>query len=196
MMLTAFALLSLTRRFQDQLLRVSDRALPLVDRAWDAEGPSAGYDSVLTVVRRAAVAASDGYLALITGQGPQGIRAADVAPSFLSIEIRRAIAQALDQGLAREEASEVGRRQVHAMVRDYTNSSARLAGDHFVRRAGLKVERWRRIPDAKACPWCLMVAGDQYLSAATADFGHKNCGCSAVPVIGAAVDEAVDLAAA
>lgn len=40
-------------------------------------------------------------------------------------------------------------------------------------------DKWRRVPDANACDFCLMLAtrGAVYESAATAGAGHRNCNC-------------------
>lgn len=42
--------------------------------------------------------------------------------------------------------------------------------------------RWKRVPGGKSCSWCKTIAGQLYLTSASADFGHDRCDCVAVPV--------------
>lgn len=74
---------------------------------------------------------------------------------------------ALEQAASRAEAA--GQNAVATSVR---RSAAGSAPDGT---------RWRRVPNAGACDWCVLVAQQTYHTAESADFGHDRCTCVVVP---------------
>lgn len=79
-----------------------------------------------------------------------------------------------------EEALRVGRSTAQAVGFDFVQSSARRTGDVAAARSGVDVT-WRRVPGAKSCDWCRLVAGQTYRTAESADFGHERDDCDVVP---------------
>lgn len=85
---------------------------------------------------------------------------------------------ALGRGESFEGALEAGATRADASGRDAVVSSGRQANRGV---SSSKIDGWRRIPDANACEWCVLVSDQIYHTAATADFGHDRCGCAVVP---------------
>lgn len=75
---------------------------------------------------------------------------------------------ALESGRARAEAS--GHKGIMSTAR-------RSTGDD--RTVG-----FRRSPSGQPCKWCLVVSTQRYHTAESADFGHDNCSCGVIPIIG------------
>jgi len=87
---------------------------------------------------------------------------------------------ALDRGEEQVAAIQAGASSSSAIGRQSVVSTARQAGDAV---QSSRIIAWRRVPDGDACDWCLMVAGDRYKSATSADFGHLRCECGVSPVL-------------
>lgn len=47
-----------------------------------------------------------------------------------------------------------------------------------------RIVGWRRVPSGKVCNWCATVATQRYHTADSAAFGHNNCSCTPIPIIG------------
>lgn len=47
-----------------------------------------------------------------------------------------------------------------------------------------RVVGYRRVLTGTTCRWCARVATQRYLTADSADFGHHNCDCAVLPIIG------------
>lgn len=140
-------------------------------------------EPLMGAVKQTAVSVSSGYLSTVTGLPQVGVAANVVESVFDAREPFISIWQALDSGVPYEEAVEAGRKRAESMVRTYMSSTARRTGDHYLQAAGARSTLWRRVPDGKACSWCLKVAHDHYKSSESADFGHRNCGCSVLPSV-------------
>lgn len=78
-------------------------------------------------------------------------------------------------GLGRGRAETTGRDEVTRTERS-TFSAVDSAED--------RIHGWRRVPAGKVCHWCATVATQRYKSAESAAFGHNNCSCTPVPIIG------------
>jgi len=87
---------------------------------------------------------------------------------------------ALDRGEEQAAAIAAGLSSSSAIGRQSVVSTARQAGDAV---QSSRIIGWSRVPDGDACDWCLMVAGDRYKSATSADFGHLRCECGVVPIL-------------
>lgn len=140
-------------------------------------------EPLMGAVKQTAVSVTSGYLSTVTGLPQVGVSAGLVESAFDAREPFISVWQALDSGVPYDEAVEAGRKRAESMIRTYMSSTARKTGDHYLHAAGVKSSLWRRVPDGKACPWCLKVAHDHYKSSESADFGHRNCGCSVLPSI-------------
>jgi hypothetical protein len=177
------------RRYKRQIGIYRDRTSGLLIAAWDAL-PSHDEEDVDEFVRRtapalvgakrAAVALSAGFFALALRIRPVGVSPDDVD---LEPDIQgpfRATWHALAMGRPIAEALTVGRSTAQAVGFDFVQSTARRTGDVVAAASGRTV-RWRRVPGAKSCDWCRLVAGQTYKTAESADFGHERDDCDVVP---------------
>lgn len=199
------AVLRLTRRYQELLQTGSSRAMPQLQQAWAAlssydESSVAEFEkaigTVMQAVKKTAVNVSAGYLSSATGLPPAGIAIDAVRSGFDAREPFISMWNALQNGVPFDEARLAGQRRAEAMLRTYMTSTARRTGDHYLTSIGVTRARWRRIPDSRACPWCILVSGQLYKSAESADFGHRNCGCTVLPAVEGLKAEAISRAAA
>lgn len=174
----------LTRRYQQHLAVTGDRLGATAAQTWDELGSwdEADIETFTARLQPAAVAAQShaaslaaAFIALATTSPitPVTAPSVDWAPAFFVYW------KSLTAGTW-EDALQVGRNQAEALGFDAVQSAARDASAQIDRQQPA-ITRWARIPDAGACDWCLEVAGDQYLTAESADFGHNRCGCSVVP---------------
>lgn len=176
-------------RYKRQIGVYRSRTSALLIAAWERLD---GYDEenvdeyteatrpALTAAKRAAVALSAGFFALALG-----IRAVGVDPDDVDLDpdVRgpfRATWHALAMGRPFDEALRVGRSTAQAVGFDFVQSTARRTGDVVAANSGQRVT-WKRVPGAKACDWCRLVAGQTYRSAESADFGHERDDCDVVP---------------
>jgi hypothetical protein len=149
------------------------------DRA-DIERFEAATAAPLAGVKTATVSLSAAFFALYLDEAPPGVDPdrIDITPytpgPFL------AAWHALKQGRPLPEAIQVGASTASAVGYDFVQHVARRTGDYSAAATGRDV-RWRRVPGGKACDWCLMVAGDHYRTAESADFGHERDDCIVVP---------------
>lgn len=177
------------RRYKRQIAVYRSRTSALLIAAWNA---LPGYDEesvdefeevtrpALEGAKRAAVSLSAGFFALALG-----IRAVGVNPDDIDLQPDtrgpfRATWHAFTMGRAFEEAIGVGRSTAQAVGFDFVQSSARRTGDYVAAASGQTVT-WRRVPGAKSCDWCRLVAGQTYRTAESADFGHERDDCDVVP---------------
>lgn len=183
----------LTTRFQQSLVRLVAAASPRVQRAWAALPDydeqrvaefAAETESTFNAAKRGAIAQAGGYYALSAGVQPVGVNPnlIDVTPDYRAPFI--ATWRALKMGEPFEAAVASGAARSEAIVFNLVSSASRRTGDEVIRRAGVKVIGWERIPDGGACSWCLEVSPGFYQSAESADFGHDRCGCTAAPIYG------------
>lgn len=182
--------LPLTRRFQSQIATVVNRTTPAVQKAWDGLGAYDRSDiatltdrtaQTLRAAKHASFKASAGYYSTVSGVT---VPRMDVTQVDAEAELEDpfiATWRAFTMGHDYLDALAAGRERVDAVVANFANSTARQTGDLFATRAGLRSKGWERIPNSGACDWCVLVAGQIYESADTADFGHDRCGCTAAP---------------
>lgn len=182
--------LPLTRRFQSAIGAVVDRTTPVVQRAWDGLD---GYDTAdiatltdrtaaaLRAAKQASFTASSGYYSAISGVPAPRMTVGQVASEAALRDPFIATWRALKQGRDYLDAVAAGRARMDAVVANFANSTARQTGDLFIQSAGLRSDGWERITEPGACDWCVLVAGQTYKTADSADFGHDRCGCTAVP---------------
>ncbi len=157
--------------------------------AWDGlgsydEGDVARYTAavvpLLAGVKVATVAASTAFYALLADLAPPTVTAAAVPVDPKLRAPFTAMWHAFGQARPYDEARDVGRSVAGATGEDFVISTARRTGDAFAEATG-RSTRWTRVPSGGACAWCQSVAGDHYLSAESADFGHERCSCAVVP---------------
>ncbi len=180
----------LTDRHRRARLLVSNRLATVTARAWDGLG---SWDD-LDVARLAEVVAPSAelaqtavatratgfYSAILEVRAPF-VRLAELG---VALDYRQAFTahwHALAEGRPFDEALSAGRSAAEAQADRFLTTTARRVGDSVARSTGQRV-RWRRVPEPKACRWCLTVAGQLYRTAESADFGHDRCHCDPVPV--------------
>lgn len=135
---------------------------------------------VLAGAKRSAVATSTAVSALALDIRPPALSVDDVDVEPRIDHPFLAMWHAVGEGRPNEEALSAGRSQAQAVAADFVQKAARRTGDAVARAAGVKA-RWRRVPNADACPWCQTIAGQLYRTAESADFGHDRCFCMVVP---------------
>lgn len=182
---------ALTRRFQQTIARIGERAGALTALRWsqldtydeaDVETFARAVAPTLAAVKASAVSTGAAYYA-VRGRisRPPTIRpdmidlVADPREPFI------AYWRALKMGNPVDEAVLSGTARAGAIARNLASSASRRAGDVLFDRAAVTPARWVRVPDGGACDWCQEVAGQSYLSAESADFGHDRCNCTAEP---------------
>lgn len=180
---------ALIARYRRQLGVYRDRSAALVIAAWDALD-SHDEDDVdefadragppLVAAKANTVALAAGFFASALLIPPMPVDPADVP---VDPDLRgpfRAMWHAFTMGRSFEDALRVGRSTSQAIGFDFVQSTARRTGDVVAGAAGREVT-WKRVPGAKSCDWCRLVAGQTYRTAESADFGHERDGCIVVP---------------
>ena len=177
-------------RYKRQIAIYRNRTAGFLVATWDGLGTYSEEDidrftqrtaSVLAGAKTAAVGLSAAFYALSTRTRPVPVNVAEVAVEPRYRDPFLAAWHAVGEGRPWEEAFQAGRSMAQAVGYNLVQSSARRTGDVAAAKAG-RPGRWQRVPGGKACSWCLLVAGQTYASAESADFGHDRCDCDAVPV--------------
>lgn len=189
-MLADDELAAVTLAYQSQLQALADAAGGGFRRAFIALGSydRADMDRWLTMIDQlvlatgeAASAAAVGYTATITETTPAAVTAAEhayLAPldaPFLKVWHQ------LKAGQMWIDAVQAGADTATGLGMDTTQRSARHAAG---RAAPDGVVGWRRVLTGKSCEWCALVSTQRYRSQDSATFGHSNCDCSVVSIIG------------
>lgn len=146
----------------------------------DVDAYIARVSPLLAGAKSATVAASVAFFALSIGIAAPAVSAKDVALDPRTADSFLATWHALKEGRPFDDAVAAGRSQAQAVGFDFVQSTSRRTGDRVAEAAGRRV-RWRRVPGGNACAWCHLVAGQEYATAESADFGHSRCDCVAVP---------------
>jgi hypothetical protein len=178
-------------RYKRRIAIYRDRTAAQLVAAWDGlatidQDDLDTYTAATTVPARggkaAAVALSASFFAVAMGTRPVAVRADDIPSDLKTTAPFHAAWHALSMGRPYDEAREVGRSTAEATGFDFVQSSARLTGDVVAERSGRRV-RWNRQPGAASCDWCSSpeVAGQDYATAESADFGHDRCDCDVIP---------------
>lgn len=147
----------------------------------DVEPFTAATAPHVAAAKEATVRLATGFYSRILERQAPALPVAAVETVFNAEAPFTAVWHALTEGRPFTEAVAAGSSAVDAQAQKFVNNTARRTGDHVTERLGVRT-RWRRVPSSSACPFCVRVAGQTYLSSATADFGHNRCGCTAVPV--------------
>ena len=177
------------RRFDRLLATYRARTAAFLVATWDGLG-SYGEDDIdrfaaaaattLAGAKRGSVAASVALYAIALEVRPPSIQPDDVDVEPRIDHPFHATWHAVAEGRPNEEALAAGRSQAQAVAADFVQQVSRRTGDVVAKATGVKT-RWRRAPNAGACPWCKAVAGQTYHSSESADFGHDRCYCMVVP---------------
>lgn len=189
-MLPSDAVDQLTDRHRRARLLISNRLQVVTANAWDRLGSWDDTD-VATLAETVAPSANLAQAAVATRavgfySAILEVRAPAIRPASLGVELDyrqpfTATWHALAEGRSFDEALAAGRSVAEAQADRFLTTTARRAGDAVATATGKRV-RWRRVPEPKACRWCLTVAGQMYRTAESADFGHDRCHCDPVPV--------------
>lgn len=189
-MLADDELAAVTLAYQSQLQALAESSGGGFRRAFIALGSyeRADMDRWLTMIDplvaatgEAASAAAVAYTSTITETPPAAITAAEhayLAP--LDAPFLKAWHH-LKAGELWVDAVQAGADTATALGMDATQRSARHAAG---RAAPDGVVGWRRVLTGKSCEWCALVSTQRYRSQDSATFGHQNCDCSVVSIIG------------
>lgn len=176
----------LTARYMARTEVLADAAGAAMAAAWDDLG---GYDEpditrlaatarpVALEYAAAAAAISSAYLSLLLDVPPPGVTR-PVEPDWRGPFTHHW--GALANGETWDAALEAGRSRADAAGRQSVISTGRRVGDQL---STDRVAGWRRVLSADPCPWCISVAGQDYATAASADFGHDRCHCGVTPIL-------------
>lgn len=182
---------ALIRRHQRVLARLCDRTAATLAREWEALGSwddddvdrfAATIAGPELAATQAAVDASVGFYATLTSSETAAVPVGDVAAVSDPRRPFLATWHALAQGRPVAEALTAGRSTIESDAWYLVQSTARRTGDAAL--ASQSVVGWRRVLTGASCEWCATVAARRYTSSEAADFGHKRCDCTAVPIIG------------
>jgi len=146
-------MVTLTKRYQTQLDRISQATGQSIQKVWselgahneaDIEGFLERIGSHLTAAKNATVATSNGYYAFLGTARPGTVRAAAVESEFPVRDPFISYWQALKSGASEEDALAAGHARVLAAVTDYVTSTGRRTGDHAIEASGQRIVGWRR----------------------------------------------------
>jgi hypothetical protein len=184
--------LVLTRRLQQRLTSISERAVRPVAASWMRLGPNWRDDDLrafladvaphVDAAKRAALSVSTGYYAGVFGVRPPPLSPADVPVRFAGETAFIVARKALADGYEIAEAARMGGSAAEAAVRDLVISTSRTSGDVVAESTGISVTGWERKAEAGACEWCQGLDGVVFVTAADGDFGHDRCNCTLEPV--------------
>ena len=174
-------------RYRTLLRRQSARTAALLAAAWDELEDYGDEERFIRMVtpllngaKASAVASSAAFFSLALDLRPLSVRAQDVTSEPRVRDPFLAMWHAVSKGRSNEDAIAVGRSAAEAAGEDYVTSTARRTGDVVAEKSGRAV-RWARVPSGNSCAWCQTVAGQTYLTAESADFGHDRDHCVVVP---------------
>lgn len=179
----------LVDRYKTAEDRVAVATAAKVTAAWDRlgsidRGEIAGFVAAvapfLFAAKRSTVTLAAAFYALLLEIRPPVVPVETVAVDFASDAAFTATWHALSEGRPYVEAVNAGRSAADAAVHRYVTSVGRQTGGKVAETAK-HTGKWRRIPSAGACEFCVRVSGQLYYSIDSADFGHDRCKCTAVP---------------
>lgn len=190
---------AVVRAFQTQSARARDAAAARTEKLFARlVGTNLEESAVAAFAEAAAAATAD---VRILGAELAEALASDALDRDLGLNLARILAaaddaevwrqpfisgwQALASGHNFDHAVEVARLRAGQVGRDEVTRAVRSTMSAVDARHGARIGGWRRSPNGGACDWCHTVARQRYKSAASADFGHDDCHCAPVPIVGA-----------
>lgn len=177
------------RRYRRQIGVYRDRTAAILVAQWDrmdshdkadVDAYMRATSAPLAGAKSAAVSLSAAFFSIAMRTPTVAVNPNDIDPRVNLKAPFLAHWHAFAEGRPPAEAFAAGRSMAEATGFDFVQSSARLTGDLVAAASGREV-RWTRVPGPNACDWCLSVAGDTYLTAESADFGHDRDDCDVVP---------------
>jgi hypothetical protein len=201
-------LVLLAQAHQRQLLSIREAAAVTVGRLWDRfmtgpeDGPANQFitaaSATLGSAQPAAVLAALNFVATYTAAAtdtpPPAVvteldptpflrpRGADVATSDV---LRRSVVQfrsALGNGVPFMQAKDSARARVVQVARTEPMLSARAATSEAMKTEP-RIVGYRRVPDAGACSFCLLISTRRYRDSDLSPV-HPGCGCTVAPIVG------------
>lgn len=176
----------LTSRYMARTEALAATAGAAMARAWDNLGSyderdiarlAAAASASVDVYTARAGAVSAAYLSLLLDEPP-------VATTHLVVPDWRGPFThhwgALAHGETWDAALEAGRARADAAGSRAVISTARRVGDRLTTD---RIGGWRRTLSSDPCTWCIQVAGQDYATAESADFGHDRCACGVTPIL-------------
>lgn len=188
-MLPTEAIDELTSRHRRARLAISVRLQRVIAQRWaelggwdnvDIDRLAASVEPSAQLAKTATVVRATGFYSQVLEVRAPAIRPAEVATAIDYRQPFAATWHAFSMGRPFDEAIAAGSSAAEAAADRFLVSTSRLTGDLVARSTGRRT-RWRRVPEPKACPWCITISGQLYLSAESADFGHDRCHCDPVP---------------
>lgn len=183
-----------TARYQEQLKLIARRTGDTIQSLWSDLGSWDREDidrfgellaDVIDAAKKVTVELSNGYYSTVVGKRPPAITARDVpsvAPDPEAPFLR--LWQQLSQGAQFEDALRSGALEAANDAVGFVNATARRTAPVVVEQTGTRTVGWRRVLTGVSCEWCAQVSTQRYKSADSADFGHRSCDCTVVPIVG------------
>lgn len=187
-------------RYEQVRARVSTAAARAWDRlgSWDEKDVERFLTQILPVVEAgqgATAQLADAYLAAyvagVTGvpTPPVGLDAVDFTDETLrgvpATEVYRrpfvTVWTSLKNGTSWSDAVNAGRARVESTANVDIALSMRAASVAAGEAHG--VHGWRRVPDGKACEFCILASTQRYHGQQLMPL-HNNCGCTVAPIVG------------
>jgi hypothetical protein len=132
----------------------------------------------LTAGRSEAIDLTAGYLSEVAGSRLEPIDLVGAAPDVEAPFLRHW--HLLKKGEPWDAARDSGATQAEMAGYDHVQ---RGAADRMG-KPGTKVRGYRRVLSGSACEWCQVVSTQLYKSAESARFGHHDCKCKVIAVVG------------
>lgn len=184
--------LRLTTQYQKQLGDLRLRLGALAVRVWarlaayneaDVADLVAGIEVGEAAARRSATHLTGGYLSLLTGEHIDLDPAALPAVAELWRQPFLTVWGQLGSGTPFDHAVAAGADRARSTGAQVISHTARAAATLFD-EASNSITGWRRLPDGRACRWCINVSGRRYHTADTASLRdqHAHCSCEVVPI--------------
>lgn len=194
-------LLLLARRHQDQLLAIRDRTRLALERLWAVHGTNPSdyqlqrwlaasvpvLETATTTAAAAAIAYVSSYTIAAAGQAerntltasaftsPRGVAAIEVlARPFVTMRT------ALSEGKPMQIARDLGGQRTAQIGATDPMLAARAAGSEAM-KAEPRIVGYRRVPDGKACSFCLLASTQRYNDGELMGL-HVFCGCAVAPI--------------
>lgn len=183
---------ALLARYNALLARITLATATQVTDVWDRLG---SYDSgdvavfgrqVAPIVESgkiSAVRAALAYHAVLISVAPVSVRPKDVLVTFDPRTAFTVHWAGLAAGRPWEETVAAGRSSSEAVTGTFIMSTTRQTAGIAAAKSNLRVTGWERIVGPGSCAWCHTVAGQIYISAESADFGHDRCNCTVSPLL-------------
>lgn len=191
---------SLTVAYQEGLAQIRAQVATFAGGVWDAmawpdDSEVAAFVATVAPAvegaQRAAAEFTDAYVAHLLNRAPLGLDTASlvgaaarggVAPDEVYRRPFVTVWGALSRGADPVQAVAAGRARLVLTTETDVQLTTRAAANAVGQADGI-ILGWQRVPDAGACEYCRLVAGQRYRHAELMPI-HPRCGCTVEPITG------------